>query len=94
MLDIVHSMHVLSNWIPETKLEFTLYDMYQVLRLGGLFWLDHFFRLGPQLNGTYMLMMDRVGFKKVRWNAGRKLDCGANEWYFSALLEKPRTQIS
>lgn len=92
-LDIVHSMHVLSNWIPDTMLEFTLYDIYRVLRPGGLFWLDHFFCLGSQLNATYVPMLDRVGFKKLRWNAGMKLDRGAdiNEWYFSALLEKPMT---
>ncbi|KAL7205608.1 hypothetical protein ACSBR2_018521 [Camellia fascicularis] len=92
-LDIVHSMHVLSNWIPDTMLEFTLYDIYRVLRPGGLFWLDHFFCLGQQLNATYVLMLNRVGFKKLRWNAGMKLDRGIdkNEWYFSALLEKPMT---
>ncbi|XP_030553722.1 probable methyltransferase At1g29790 [Rhodamnia argentea] len=92
-LDIVHSMHVLSNWIPEAMLEFALYDVYRVLRPGGLFWLDHFFCEGPQLNGTYEPMIGRVGFKKVRWNAGRKVDRGPqkNEWYFSALLEKPMT---
>ncbi|XWS11558.1 hypothetical protein CRYUN_Cryun37aG0008500 [Craigia yunnanensis] len=27
-LDIVHSMHVLSNWIPDAMLELTLYDIY------------------------------------------------------------------
>ncbi|KAL1811733.1 hypothetical protein DCAR_0623862 [Daucus carota subsp. sativus] len=92
-LDIVHSMHILSNWIPDTMLEFTLYDIYRVMRPGGLFWLDHFFCIGSQLNGTYVPMLDRVGFKKLRWNAGQKLDRGAemNEWYFSALLEKPMT---
>ncbi|XP_059644621.1 probable methyltransferase At1g29790 [Cornus florida] len=92
-LDIVHSMHVLSNWIPDTMLEFTLYDIYRVLRPGGLFWLDHFFCLGSQLNETYVPMLDRVGFKKIRWNAGMKMDRGVekNEWYFSALLEKPMT---
>ncbi|KAL4655175.1 hypothetical protein ACB092_01G432000 [Castanea dentata] len=90
-LDIVHSMHILSNWIPETMLEFTLYDIYRVLRPGGLFWLDHFFCLGSQLNATYIPMLDRIGFKKLRWNDSRKLDRGIhkNEWYFSALLEKP-----
>ncbi|TXG66994.1 hypothetical protein EZV62_008269 [Acer yangbiense] len=69
-LDIVHSMHVLSNWIPDAMLEFTLYDIYR-------------------LNETYVPMIDRVGFKKLRWNAGMKLDRGIkkNEWYFSALLE-------
>nr|POF10343.1 hypothetical protein CFP56_50071 [Quercus suber] len=73
-LDIVHSMHILSNWIPETMLEFTLYDIYRVLRLGGLFWLDHFFCMGSQLNTTYIPMLNRIVFKKLRWNASRKLD--------------------
>lgn len=83
-LDIVHSLHVLSNWIPDAILEFTLYDS---------FWLDRFFCLGSQLNETYVPMFDRIGFKKLRRNAGRKLDRGIhkNEWYFSALLEKPMT---
>ncbi|KAH8509915.1 hypothetical protein H0E87_007724 [Populus deltoides] len=92
-LDIVHSMHVLSNWIPDAMLEFTLYDIYRVLRPGGLFWLDRFFCLGSQLNQTYVPMLDRVGFRNLRWNAGMKLDRGIdkNEWYFSALLEKPMT---
>ena len=90
-LDIIHSMHILSNWIPDAMLEFTLYDIYRVLRPGGLFWLNHFFCLGSQLNNTYSPMLDRIGFKKLRWNSGRKLDRGVhkNEWYFSALLEKP-----
>lgn len=92
-LDIVHSMHVLSNWIPDIMLEFALYDIYRVLRPGGLFWLDHFFCIGKQLNTTYVPMFDRIGFKKLRWNAGRKLDRGIemDEWYLSALLEKPMT---
>ncbi|KAL8172091.1 hypothetical protein V2J09_023895 [Rumex salicifolius] len=92
-LDVVHSMHVLSNWIPETLLEFLMYDVYRVLRPGGLFWVDHFFCLGEQLNKTYAPMVGRVGFLRVRWFEGRKLDRGRerNEWYFSALLEKPMT---
>ncbi|GMN48142.1 hypothetical protein TIFTF001_017317 [Ficus carica] len=92
-LDIVHSMHVLSNWIPDAMLELILYDIYRVLRPGGLFWLDHFFCVGPQLNGTYIPLIDRIGFMKRRWNVGLKLDRGAdkNELYFSALLEKPMT---
>jgi len=38
-------------------------------------------------------IFDRVGFRRLRWKAGRKLDLGAerNEWYVSALLEKPMT---
>ncbi|XP_062184604.1 probable methyltransferase At1g29790 [Phragmites australis] len=93
VLDIVHTMNALSNWVPNAVLESALFDIYRVLRPGGVFWLDHFFCLGPQLNGTYVPMVDRVGFRRLRWKAGRKLDLGAerNEWYLSALLEKPMT---
>ncbi|CAL9038784.1 unnamed protein product [Musa banksii] len=92
-LDVVHSMHVLSNWMPEATLELALFDIYRVLRPGGLFWLDHFFCAGEQLNTTYVPMLARVGFHKLRWVTGRKLDRGIvkNEWYLSALLEKPMT---
>ncbi|KAL8159009.1 hypothetical protein V2J09_000546 [Rumex salicifolius] len=87
-LNVPHSMHVLSNWIPETLLEFLM-----VLRPGGLFWVDHFFCLAEQLNQTYTPMVGRVGFLRVRWFEGRKLDRGRerNEWYFLAMLEKPLT---
>jgi SAM-dependent methyltransferase len=90
-LDIVHSMHVLSHWIPVAILEFALFDIYRVLRPGGLFWLDHFYCLGGQMNTTYVPMFDRIGFNKVRWNARPKLDRGIkfDEWYLSALLGKP-----
>ncbi|KAL0012963.1 hypothetical protein SO802_000032 [Lithocarpus litseifolius] len=72
-------------------LEFTLYDIYRVFKSGGLLWLDHFFCMGSQLNTTYIPMLDRIGFKKLRWNASRKLDreIHKNEWYISALLEQP-----
>nr|CAB3481902.1 unnamed protein product [Digitaria exilis] len=91
-LDVVHSMHVLSSWIPDVMLEFALFDVYRVLRPGGVFWLDHFFCLGTQMDATYLPMFERIGFEKLRWNAGRKLDRGIemDEWYISALLQKPR----
>ncbi|XP_016472087.2 putative methyltransferase At1g29790 [Nicotiana tabacum] len=90
-LDIVHSMHVMSNWIPTTLLHFLLFDIYRVLRPGGLFWLDHFFCAGDQLEQVYAPLIDSVGFNKVKWIVGRKLDRGPelNEMYLSALLEKP-----
>ncbi|KAH9313640.1 hypothetical protein KI387_022267 [Taxus chinensis] len=49
-LDLIHSMHVLSNWIPTTLLNFVLYDIDRVLLLGGIFWLDHFFYIKSQLD--------------------------------------------
>lgn len=90
-LDIVHSMHVLSNWIPHTLLHFMLFDIYRVLRPGGLFWLDHFFCVGEQLEEIYTPLIESVGFNKVKWVVGRKLDRGPElrEMYLSALLEKP-----
>ncbi|CAN6478968.1 unnamed protein product [Victoria cruziana] len=92
-LDLVHSMHVLSNWIPSTLLHFIFFDIYRVLRPGGLFWLDHFFCLEDQLHDLYVPMIEGVGFKKVRWTVGRKMDRGLEmkEMYISALLEKPMT---
>nr|XP_043625493.1 probable methyltransferase At1g29790 [Erigeron canadensis] len=90
-LDIVHSMHVLSNWIPTTLLHFMLFDIYRVLRPGGLFWLDHFFCVREQLEEVYIPLLESIGFDKVRWVVGRKLDRGPElqEMYLSALLEKP-----
>ncbi|ONI17521.1 hypothetical protein PRUPE_3G164600 [Prunus persica] len=90
-LDIVHSMHVLSNWIPTTLLHFAVFDIYRILRPGGLFWLDHFFCVGEQMEEVYGPLIESVGFKKLKWVVGRKLDRGPErrEMYLSALLEKP-----
>ncbi|KAI3699229.1 hypothetical protein L2E82_43379 [Cichorium intybus] len=90
-LDIVHSMHVLSNWIPTTLLHFLFFDIYRVLRPGGLFWLDRFFCVGEELEGVYVPLLISVGFNKVKWVVGKKLDRGPElrEMYLSALLEKP-----
>ncbi|KAD3640564.1 hypothetical protein E3N88_29787 [Mikania micrantha] len=92
-LDIVHSMHVLSNWIPTTLLHFLLFDVYRVLRPGGVFWLDHFFCVEDQLETIYIPLLESIGFNKLKWVVGRKLDRGPDlrEMYLSALLEKPLT---
>ncbi|OEL14784.1 hypothetical protein BAE44_0024193 [Dichanthelium oligosanthes] len=89
-LDIVHSMHVLSGWIPPAALQFALFDVYRVLRPGGFFWLDHFF-CGEAEMAAYVEVVESVGFGKLRWVTGRKLDRGPEmkEMYLSALLEKP-----
>jgi SAM-dependent methyltransferase len=90
-LDLVHSMHVLSNWIPTTSLDFILFDIDRVLRPGGLFWLDHFFCIEHQLTDTYIPLFRKLRYKKLRWAIGPKLDRGPDlrEVYLSALLEKP-----
>ncbi|CAD6214036.1 unnamed protein product [Miscanthus lutarioriparius] len=55
----------------------------------GLFWLDHFVYAAAQLNATFAPMIDRVGFRMLRWNTGRGKE--KEKWYVSALLEKPVT---
>lgn len=88
-LDLVHSMHILSNWIPTDTLEFILYDIDRVLRPGGLFWLDHFFCMRPQLDSDYVPLIDKLGYKRLKWVVGDKSDRGSEEVYLSAVLEKP-----
>ncbi|CAO1944144.1 unnamed protein product [Urochloa humidicola] len=94
-LDIVHSgRHAIGGWIvPGEVLDAMLYDIYRVLRPGGVFWLDHFVCTGKEMAEVYVPVIEEVGFRKLRWNTGRKLDKGqgtnADEWYISALLERP-----
>ncbi|KAG8368957.1 hypothetical protein BUALT_Bualt15G0100300 [Buddleja alternifolia] len=38
-----------------------------------------FFCLGSELNATYVPMIDRVRFRKMRWNSGMKLDRGVEK---------------
>ncbi|RLN38776.1 uncharacterized protein C2845_PM01G30300 [Panicum miliaceum] len=89
-LDVVHSMHVLSGWMPPAAMQFALFDVYRVLRPGGLFWLDHFFCQEEEM-AAYVEVVESVGFGKLRWVTRRKLDRGPErkEMYLSALLEKP-----
>ena len=90
-LDIIHSMHVLSHWIPTITLEFILFDIDRVLRPGGIFWLDRFFCIEPQLEEIYLPLFNKLGYKKLKWAIGPKLDRDVrlHEVYLSAVLEKP-----
>ena len=88
-LDIVHSMHVFRNKILAQLLEFVFYDMYRIHKDGGLFWLDHFFCIEDQLK-TYVPMIKKLGYIKLKWVVVPKLDRGLEmkEMYITALLEK------
>lgn len=90
-LDIVHSMHVLSNWIPFEIMEFIFYDIDRVLRPGGILWLDHFFCVQSELDTKYAPLIKSIGYKELRWDVSKKLDRGPEkqEVYLSALLKKP-----
>ena len=90
-LDIVHAAGGLGGGgpttVPGVMMEFALFDVYRVLRPGGLLWLDQFPCPRAQVNATFAPMLGHVGFKKLRWNTGRGKE--KNQWYISALLEKP-----
>lgn len=91
-LDLVHSMHVLSYWMPAVSLEFLLFDVDRVLRPGGLLWLDHFFATADQMASTFAPMIRRLGYLERRWVTANKRDLNGvknQEVYLSALLEKP-----
>ncbi|CAL5009616.1 unnamed protein product [Urochloa decumbens] len=92
-LDIVHEaaggLGVLAGGGDDVMMmEFALFDVYRVLRPGGLFWIDHYPCAAAHVNATFARMVvERVGFRKLRWNTGRGK--GKGRWYISALLEKP-----
>jgi SAM-dependent methyltransferase len=88
-LDIVHSMHVLSNWMPRDMLEFILFDIHRILRPGGIFWLDRFFCAKDQLDTLYTPMFTKFGYRKIKWAVGKKPDFrGQEQVYVSAIYEK------
>ena len=87
-LDIVHSMHILSNWMPLDMLEFILFDIHRVLRPGGIFWLDRFFCAEEQLETVYTPLLMKFGYKKIRWAVGAKPNRRKPEVYLSAIFEK------
>lgn len=93
-LDIVHSMHVLSHWIPLETLEFLLFDIDRVLRPGGIFWLDHFFCGQTQLKEIYVPMINNLGYITHKWVTHPKVDRDRPEIYLSAVLEKPMRRHS
>ncbi|CAO2169791.1 unnamed protein product [Urochloa humidicola] len=91
-LDLVHAGAGDLGGGGVIMMEFALFDVYRVLRPGGLFWLDHYLcPAGAEVNATLApMMLGRVGFKKLRWNVSRgKGKRKDHQWYVSALLEKP-----
>ncbi|KAJ3681658.1 hypothetical protein LUZ60_014231 [Juncus effusus] len=86
LLDLVRAGHAVNRWIPAEQLEFMVYDVDRVLRPGGLFWVDHFFCKKTNLDPVYKPVLDRLGYKVLKWAVGEKTD---REVYLTALLQKP-----
>ncbi|XP_057435041.1 probable methyltransferase At1g29790 [Lotus japonicus] len=76
---------------PE-KLEFLMFDIDRVLRAGGLFWLDNFYCADEEKKKALTRLIERFGYKKLKWVVGEKVDAlgsGKTEVVLSAVLQKP-----
>ncbi|OMP11311.1 putative S-adenosyl-L-methionine-dependent methyltransferase protein [Corchorus olitorius] len=87
-LDIIHSTLFLDGWIGIELLQFVLFDWDRVLRPKGLLWVDRFFCKRDDLK-IYLDEFSRLEYKKLLWRVVPKTDKLEDEFYFSAVLEKP-----
>ncbi|KAJ8775042.1 hypothetical protein K2173_020046 [Erythroxylum novogranatense] len=87
-LDIVHSSLFLDGWIGMELLQFVLFDWDRVLRPKGLLWVDRFFCKKEELK-LYLNEFIRIGYRKLLWRVVPKTDKLGEEFFFSAVLEKP-----
>ncbi|KAK9165233.1 hypothetical protein Scep_000424 [Stephania cephalantha] len=74
------------------KLEFLMFDIDRVLRAGGLFWLDNYYCADEERKRTLTRLIERFGYKKLKWVVGEKLHpagTGKSQVYLSAVLQKP-----
>ncbi|KMS96045.1 hypothetical protein BVRB_002460 [Beta vulgaris subsp. vulgaris] len=95
VLDLVRCGHGVNRWIPTAMLEFLLFDVDRVLRGGGFFWVDHFFSKGGDLDKVYKPLINKLGYKIVKWATGSKMDASGvknGEVYLTALLQKPKSR--
>uniref|UniRef100_A0A803MV60 S-adenosyl-L-methionine-dependent methyltransferase n=2 Tax=Chenopodium quinoa TaxID=63459 RepID=A0A803MV60_CHEQI len=93
VIDLVRCGHAVNRWIPTTAMEFLLFDVDRVLRGGGYLWVDHFFCKGGDLEKVYKPLINKLGYKIVKWATGSKMDSSGvknGEVYLTALLQKPK----
>lgn len=94
IFDLVRtSLSGLSNVIRPEKMEFVMFDIDRVLRAGGLFWLDNFHCIDDEKKREFTRLIERFGYKKLRWVVGEKTDGSSGtskpQVYLSAVLQKP-----
>lgn len=92
VFDLIHASSALDVGGKAEKLEFLMFDIDRVLRAGGLFWLDNFFCFSEEKKQTLTRLIERFGYKKLKWVVGEKVDSfgsGKSEVVLSAILQKP-----
>ncbi|XVF20837.1 hypothetical protein REPUB_Repub12eG0037400 [Reevesia pubescens] len=87
-LHIIHSTLFLDGWIGIELLQFVLFDWDRVHRPKGLLWVDRFFCKRDDLK-IYLDEFSRLDYRKLLWRVVPKTDKLEDEFYFSAVLEKP-----
>ncbi|KAB1203688.1 hypothetical protein CJ030_MR8G025493 [Morella rubra] len=92
VFDLVHTASGLDIGGKPEKLEFLMFDIDRILRAGGLFWLDNFYCANDEKKRELTRLIERFGYKKLKWVVGEKSDTagsGKPEVYLSAVLQKP-----
>ncbi|KAJ4839720.1 hypothetical protein Tsubulata_041013 [Turnera subulata] len=92
VFDLVHASSGLDVGDKPEKFEFLMFDIDRILRAGGLFWLDNFYCANDEKKTSLTRLIERFGYKKLKWVVGEKVDAagsGKSEIYLSAVLQKP-----
>ncbi|XP_022151416.1 uncharacterized protein LOC111019353 [Momordica charantia] len=89
VFDLVHASTRLDIGGKPEKLEFLMFDIDRILRAGGLLWLDNFYCANDEKKKFLTRLIERFGFKKLKWVVGEKSEAGKSEVYLSAVLQKP-----
>lgn len=91
VFDLVHASSGLDIGAKPEKLEFLMFDIDRILRVGGLLWLDNFYCANEEKRRDLTLLIEKFGYKKLKWVVGEKVDSngsGKSEVYLSAVLQK------
>ncbi|ONK80201.1 uncharacterized protein A4U43_C01F15010 [Asparagus officinalis] len=99
IFDLVHTTKGLDEGGAEgmglgkaEAMEFLMFDIDRVLRAGGFFWLDNYLCVDDERKRTVTRLIERFGYKKLKWVVGEKADSsgkGKAQVYLSAVLQKP-----
>ncbi|KAJ1257875.1 hypothetical protein BS78_10G029600 [Paspalum vaginatum] len=76
----------------DEALEFFMFDVDRVLRVGGQLWIDSYMCHSEERRQVVVRLIARFGYKKLKWVTGEKAGTGSTKaamYYLSAVLQKP-----
>lgn len=73
----------------QEKFEFLMFDIDRILRAGGLFWLDNLYCGNEEKKVGLTRLIERFGYRKLKWVVGEKIESGKSHVFLSAVLQKP-----